>query len=89
MDMQFVISLGRAAIYTTLMVASPMLVLSLAVGLVIAILQGVTQIHEMTLTFIPKIIAVAVALIIFLPWMMNMLLSFTGQLFEIIPTLAY
>ncbi|MCD6161908.1 MAG: flagellar biosynthesis protein FliQ [candidate division Zixibacteria bacterium] len=88
MDMQYVISLGRAAIYTTLMVASPMLLLSLAVGLVIAILQGVTQIQEMTLTFIPKILAVAVALVVFLPWMLNMLLSFTDQLFSIIPTLA-
>jgi len=88
MDMQYVISLGRSAIYTTLMVASPMLLLSLAVGLVIAILQGVTQIQEMTLTFIPKILAVAVALVVFLPWMLNMLLSFTDQLFSIIPTLA-
>ena len=88
MDMQYVITLGRAAIYTTLLVAAPMLVLSLIVGLIIAILQGVTQIQEMTLTFIPKIIAVAVAMIIFLPWMMNTLISFTNQLMAMIPTLA-
>jgi flagellar biosynthetic protein FliQ len=89
MDMAYVIALGRSAIYTTLLVAAPMLVFSLIVGLAIAILQGVTQIHEMTLTFIPKIIAVAVALVIFLPWMVTTILSFTSQLFGIIPTLTY
>ena len=88
MDIQYVISLGRSAIYTVLLVASPMLIFSLMVGLVIAILQGVTQIHEMTLTFIPKIIAVAVALIIFLPWIMTTIIGFTSQLFMTIPTIA-
>jgi len=89
MDMQYIIALGRSSVYTTLLVASPMLVFSLIVGLAIAILQGVTQIQEMTLTFIPKIIAVAVALVIFLPWMINTLLSFTMQLFSLIPSIAY
>ncbi len=88
MDLTYAVALGRAAIYTVLMVAAPMLVFSLLVGLTIAILQGVTQIQEMTLTFIPKIIAVAVALIVFLPWMINTLLNFTTQLLSIIPTLA-
>ena len=62
MDMQYIIALGRSSVYTVLLVSAPMLVCSLIVGLAIAILQGVTQIQEMTLTFIPKIIAVAVAL---------------------------
>jgi len=88
MDMQFVIALGRSAIFTVLLVASPMLVFSLIVGTSIAILQGVTQIQEMTLTFIPKIIAVAIALVIFLPWMISTLLGYTNQLLEMIPTLA-
>jgi len=88
MDLQYVIALGRSAIYTTLLVAAPMLIFSLIIGLIIAILQAITQIHEMTLTFIPKIISVALALIIFLPWMINTILSYTTQLFETIPMLA-
>jgi flagellar biosynthetic protein FliQ len=89
MDMQFIITLGRQAMYTTLMVSAPMLILSLVVGLAISILQAITQIHEMTLTFIPKIIAVAVALVIFLPWIINTLVNYTQQLFAMIPTLAH
>jgi flagellar biosynthetic protein FliQ len=88
-DLQYVIQLGRSAIYTTLLVAMPMLAFSLVIGLAIAILQAITQIHEMTLTFIPKIISVALALIIFLPWMINMVLSYTNQLFAMIPALAH
>jgi len=88
MDLQYVISLGRSAIYTTLIVAAPMLIFSLIIGLIIAILQAITQIHEMTLTFIPKIISVALALIVFLPWMINTILSFTTQLYNTIPMLA-
>lgn len=89
MDMQYVIALGRQAIYTTLLVSAPMLLFALVVGLVISILQAITQIHEMTLTFIPKIIAVAVALVIFLPWMMSSIVSYTYQLFAMIPGLAH
>lgn len=88
MDLQYVIALGRSAIYTTLMVAAPMLLFSLVIGVSIAILQAITQIQEMTLTFIPKIISVALALIIFLPWMINMVLSYTNQLFGMIPGLG-
>ncbi len=65
-----------------------MLILALVVGLMISILQAITQIQEMTLTFIPKIIAVSVALIIFLPWMITTVVGFTNQLFALIPTLA-
>ena len=72
----------------TLMVSAPMLAFGLIVGLVISVLQAVTQIHEMTLTFIPKIVAVAFALLMFLPWMINLLTDFTTRLFESIPTLA-
>ncbi len=88
MDMQFVIALGRQAIYTTLLVSAPMLILAMIVGLAISVLQAITQVHEMTLTFIPKIIAVAVALVIFLPWMMTTIVGFATQLLATIPTLA-
>jgi flagellar biosynthetic protein FliQ len=88
MDMQYIVALGRQAIYTTLVISAPMLILALVVGLAISILQAITQIHEMTLTFIPKIVAVAVALVIFLPWMINTLISYTNQLFAMIPGLT-
>ncbi len=87
MTPEFVLTLGREAIMMTLMVSAPMLAFGLIVGLAISILQAVTQIHEMTLTFIPKIIAVAAALLIFLPWMINMLVDFTTRIFESIPTM--
>ena len=88
MTPQYVLALGREAITLTLMVSAPMLAFGLMVGLVISVLQAVTQIHEMTLTFIPKIVAVAFALILFLPWMINLLVDFTTRLLTSIPNLA-
>lgn len=88
MTTEFVLALGREAITLTLMVSAPMLAAGLIVGLSISLLQAVTQIHEMTLTFIPKIVAVAGALMLFLPWMINLLVDFTRRLFETIPSLA-
>lgn len=87
MTPQFVLSLGREAIIMTLLVSAPMLAFGLIVGLLISILQAVTQIHEMTLTFIPKIVAVAVAMLIFMPWMINLIVDYTTRLFSSIPTL--
>lgn len=72
----------------TLMLAGPMLLFGLIVGLAIALFQAVTQIQEMTLTFIPKILAVGTALLVFLPWMINKATDFTRHIFELIPTLA-
>lgn len=88
MTTQYVLTLGREAIILTLMVSAPMLAFGLIVGLVISLFQAVTQIHEMTLTFIPKIVAVAAALLIFLPWMINLVVDFTTRLITSIPTLA-
>jgi len=88
MTPQYVLSLGREAIMVTLMVSAPMLAFGLVIGLVISILQAVTQIHEMTLTFIPKIVAVAVALLIFMPWIINLMVDFTTRLLSSIPTLT-
>ena len=73
---------AKQAIFTCLSVAGPMLVFGLVTGLVIGILQAVTQIHEMTLTFIPKIVAVAVALVIFLPWILSRITGFSIFAFE-------
>jgi len=67
------------------MVASPMLIAGLIVGVTISIIQTATSIQEQTLTFIPKIVAVVVSLILFLPWMMQTLLDFSIELFNNIP----
>jgi flagellar biosynthetic protein FliQ len=88
MTPQFVLALGREAILLTLMVSAPMLAAGLLVGLIISVLQAVTQIHEMTLTFIPKIVAVAFALLIFLSWMINLIVDFTIRLIDSIPSIA-
>jgi len=88
MEAQFAVDIARNSIYTVLLVSAPMLILALVVGLAISILQAITQIQEMTLTFIPKIIAVAVALVIFLPWMITTIVSFTTNLIELIPSLG-
>ena len=77
----YVLNLGREAILITLLVAAPMLGIGLLVGLSISIIQAVTQINEMTLTFIPKIIAVALSLMLFLPWIMRFLVTFTRELY--------
>ncbi|UCD17097.1 MAG: flagellar biosynthesis protein FliQ [Candidatus Zixiibacteriota bacterium] len=87
MTAELVISLGREAIMMMLMVSAPMLISGLLIGLIISIFQAITQVHEMTLTFIPKIAAVAIALLIFLPWIVSMMVSFTSRLYGIIPTL--
>lgn len=85
MTQEFVVGIGRQAVEVTLMLAAPMLGLGLAVGLMVSIFQAVTMIQEMTLTFVPKIIAVMAGLIIFLPWMLQTIISFTAQILTEIP----
>jgi flagellar biosynthesis protein FliQ len=88
MTPQYVIMVGREAIYIMLLVSGPMLLAGLVVGIGISILQAVTQIHEVTLTFIPKIIAVTGALILTLPWIMQLVIDFMTRLIMDIPNLA-
>jgi len=83
-----VVAIGREALTVTLMISGPMLLFGLIVGLVISVFQAITQINEMTLTFVPKILAIALALLIFLPWMINMATDFARHMFDLIPTLA-
>jgi flagellar biosynthetic protein FliQ len=82
-----IIDLGRKTLIMVLLLSGPMLMLSLVVGLVISIFQAATQISEMTLTFIPKLIAMGGALLIFLPWMLQLFKGFFTELLEMIPTL--
>ncbi|HEY3347280.1 MAG TPA: flagellar biosynthesis protein FliQ [Nitrospirota bacterium] len=85
MTESFVMDLGAKAIETAMFLAAPILGVSLVVGVVISVIQAVTQINEMTLSFIPKIIAVVAALVIFFPWMLQLMMDFTTQLFMSIP----
>ncbi len=85
MSQQFVINLGREVFLTAVMVASPMLIAGLILGVSISVMQTATSIQEQTLTFIPKILAVVVSLILFMPWMMNTLLDFSVELITNIP----
>lgn len=85
MTQQMVIHLGREVFFTAILVAAPMLLAGLVVGVTISIIQTATSIQEQTLTFIPKIVAVVVALVIFFPWMMNTMLTFTEALINSIP----
>jgi flagellar biosynthesis protein FliQ len=87
MTPELIVTIARDAIITMLMVSAPMLISGLVIGLIISILQAITQIHEMTLTFIPKIIVVAVSLLIFLPWIISTMVEFTQRMYGMISTL--
>ncbi len=76
-----VVFIGRDAMLVTLMIAAPMLLSGMVVGLIISIFQSVTQIQEITLTFVPKIIVVMGAFVLALPWMLSLLLGFVEPLF--------
>jgi flagellar biosynthetic protein FliQ len=85
MTVEFIADLANRALWITLLVAAPILGLGLAVGVAVSIFQAVTQIQEMTLTFIPKIIAIFLAVLIFGKWMMLILLNFTSNLWINMP----
>lgn len=85
MTTELVIQCINETMKTTLLISAPMLISGLIGGLIVAIFQAVTQIQEMTLTFIPKILAVAFALLIFCPWMINVLKDFGIKVFTNIP----
>ncbi|MDQ6419244.1 flagellar biosynthesis protein FliQ [Paenibacillus sp. LHD-117] len=80
MSADFVIGLASEAVYTVLKASAPMLVLALVVGLLISIFQATTQIQEQTLAFVPKIVAVFIAIIVFGPWILNTVVDFTYRL---------
>ncbi|MEP6765810.1 MAG: flagellar biosynthesis protein FliQ [Gemmatimonadaceae bacterium] len=86
MSHQLVIDLCRNAIITALSIAAPMLLIALAVGLLVSVIQSVTQIQEQTLTFVPKLVFVGAAFIIGLPWLLQVLVRYTTELFQSIPS---
>lgn len=88
MTEDIVLSLGRDAIWTTVALAAPLLLASLAVGLVVSIFQAVTQINEATLTFIPKMLAIVVVMLVLAPWMTQLITSYTTELFTSLPSMV-
>ncbi len=84
MTQEMVMQLLTQTIVVALTLAAPFLIITLVVGLLISIFQAVTSINEMTLTFIPKILGVVLAALILLPWIINKMMSFTHEIFNLI-----
>lgn len=82
MSEEFVIGIARDAIGTMLLTAAPVLIVSLLVGLAVSVFQATTQIQEPTLTFVPKIVAVFLTILVFGTWMLNLLVPFTMEMFN-------
>ncbi|MBQ4817036.1 flagellar biosynthesis protein FliQ [Bacillus pumilus] len=82
MSSEFVITMAERSVYVVLLVSGPLLALALIVGLIVSVFQATTQIQEQTLAFIPKIVAVLIGLVVFGPWMLSTILSFTTELFS-------
>lgn len=87
MTPETVLTVGRQAMEITAILAGPLLISSLIVGLIVAMFQAATQINEMTLTFIPKLITIAAVLLIAGPWLLQSLIGFTVRLFQSIPNM--
>ncbi|OPY11159.1 MAG: Flagellar biosynthetic protein FliQ [Syntrophus sp. PtaB.Bin001] len=85
MTAEFVVGIMAEAIKVTLFMSAPVLIVCLVVGVAISLFQAVTQIQEMTLAYVPKIVACFVALVAALPWMINLIINFTHNLFSNIP----
>jgi len=86
MNFEQAIELGREAVMMTLMIGAPVMVIAVVVGLIISIMQAVTQIQDQTLSFVPKIIAMILTLLIFLPWIMERMTDYASNLYRNIPT---
>jgi flagellar biosynthetic protein FliQ len=88
MTPESVMTVGRQAMEVTLMVAAPMLLVALIIGLVVSIFQAATQINESTLSFIPKLVGIFVALVVAGPWMLSVMLDYMRQVFSNLPGLV-
>ena len=88
MTPESVMTMGRHAMEVTLMIAAPMLLVALIIGLIVSIFQAATQINEATLSFIPKLLAVFATIVIAGPWMIGQMVDYIRQLFGSIPTLV-
>ena len=85
---QVVVDLARNAIMLALLIAGPMLLVALGIGLIVSVIQAVTQIQEQTLAFVPKMVGVAATFLIALPWALQLMIKYTTELFRSLPTLV-
>lgn len=88
MPAALVVDLARHALLTAALVAAPLLITALGVGLIVSVGQALTQVQEQTLTFVPKLLAVAIVFLLALPWLLQVLVQYTAELFRGIPGLA-
>lgn len=88
MDQDTVVNLAQQAMELAMKVGGPLLIVGLVVGLVVSVFQAITQIQEQSLSFIPKIVATAVVIVVAGPWMLSQLLGYTEELFRSIPALV-
>ena len=88
MSFAMVSDLARNAMMVAMLIAAPMLIVALLIGLVVSMLQTVTQIQEQTLSFVPKLLGVAVTFLVALPWMLQLLVEYTSTLFRSLPGLV-
>jgi flagellar biosynthetic protein FliQ len=89
LDTALVVDLGREALWVAVLIAGPMLGIALLVGLIIGIVQAATSINEMTLSFIPKIAALVIVMIVLGSWQISVIVDFTRKIYERIPTLFF
>jgi flagellar biosynthetic protein FliQ len=87
MSHTLVVDLARNAILLALLISGPMLLVALIIGLTVSVLQAVTQIQEQTLAFVPKLVGVSVVFLVALPWVMQLLVKYTTELFRSLPSL--
>ena len=87
MSADMAIQIGRDALYMVMLISSPMLILGLLVGVLVSIFQATTQIQEQTLVFVPKIIAIFVAIVVFGPWMLSLMVDYTREIISSIPNM--
>ncbi|MGI9235300.1 MAG: flagellar biosynthesis protein FliQ [Woeseiaceae bacterium] len=87
MTPETVTTIGQQALWVTIMIAAPLLGSALAVGLLVGMIQAATQINEMTLSFIPKLLVLVMSLVLAGPWMLSVIVNYTRQLLEQIPSL--
>ncbi|GGY77018.1 flagellar biosynthesis protein FliQ [Pseudoduganella plicata] len=88
MTPESVLSMGRHAMEITLMVSAPLLLVALVIGLIVSIFQAATQINEQTLSFIPKLVGVFVALVVAGPWMISVMTDYMREIFTGIPNMV-
>ncbi|MGB5347928.1 MAG: flagellar biosynthesis protein FliQ [Woeseia sp.] len=87
MTPETVTTIGQEALWVTMLIAGPLLLSALAVGLLVGMFQAATQINEMTMSFIPKLLVIVLALVVAGPWMLGVIMNYTQNLMEQIPSL--